>query len=140
VSGVDSNGVPVAGVALPGGSGSWSSLSDRNAKTNFEPVNSRAVLNRVAELPIQTWRYKTQPDSARHIGPAAQDFYAAFAVGEDDNHITTVDADGVALAAIQGLNEIVKEKDAEIQALRKDLADLKELVFRMAQQQKGGTP
>jgi hypothetical protein len=37
----------------------------------------------------------------RHIGPMAQDFYAAFGVGEDDRHITSIDEDGVALAAIK---------------------------------------
>ncbi len=38
----------------------------------------------------------------------AQDFYAAFGVGEDDRHITSIDEDGVALAAIKALrsNEI----------------------------------
>ena len=44
----------------------------------------------------------------------AQDFYAAFGVGEDQKFITTIDADGVALAAIQGLYEIVMEKEAEL--------------------------
>ena len=48
----------------------------------------------------------------------AQDFYAAFGIGPDDKHITTVDEGGVALAAIQGLNQKVEEKDAEIQKLK----------------------
>jgi hypothetical protein len=34
----------------------------------------------------------------------AQDFYAAFRVGEDDKHITSIDEDGVALAAIKALH------------------------------------
>src|SRR5207245_5606908 len=96
VSGVDANGVPVAGVSLPAGSGSWTTLSDRNAKTHFTPVNPRELLDRVARLPIQSWSYKSQGDSIRHIGPTAQEFHAAFTVGEDDQHIATVDADGVA--------------------------------------------
>jgi hypothetical protein len=54
----------------------------------------------------------------------AQDFHAAFNVGEDDQHIATVDADGVALAAIQGLNEVVKEKEARIAALEKQNVSL----------------
>ena len=53
---------------------------------------------------MQTWNLKSQDPAIRHIGPMAQDFYAAFNVGEDDKHINSVDADGVALAAIQGLN------------------------------------
>jgi hypothetical protein len=49
-------------------------------------------------MPIQRWNMKSQDASIRHIGPMAQDFHAAFAVGEDNRHINSVDADGVALA------------------------------------------
>jgi hypothetical protein len=49
----------------------------------------------------------------------AQDFMKAFGVGDDDKMIGMQDADGVALAAIQGLNQIVKAKDAKIAALEK---------------------
>jgi len=40
----------------------------------------------------------------RHVGPMAQDFYVAFGVGADDKHITSIDEDGVALAAIKALH------------------------------------
>ena len=63
--------------------------------------------------------------SIRHIGPMAQDFYAAFGVGEDDRHISTVDADGVALAAIQGLYQVVQDKDAAIASLQTENETLK---------------
>ncbi|MFZ5809784.1 MAG: tail fiber domain-containing protein [Chloroflexota bacterium] len=99
---------------LASGGGSWSNLSDRAAKENFFPVDGRDILERLAAIPIQTWNYKSQDASIRHIGPVAQDFYAAFGVGEDDTHITTVDADGVALAGIQELYELSQEQDARI--------------------------
>src|SRR5439155_1451868 len=105
VSAVDFVGAPLAGVTLPAGSGSWTTLSDRSSKTNFAAVNAPELLERVARLPIQTWNYKAQKEAIRHIGPTAQDFAAAFHVGEDDKHIATVDEGGVALAAIQGLNQ-----------------------------------
>ena len=105
------------GAQLAAGSGTWSSLSDRNAKNGFAPVNGRTVLAEVAALPVTAWSYKTEP-GVRHIGPMAQDFHAAFRVGEDDKHITDLDEGGVALAAIQGLNEKLSEKDTEIQALK----------------------
>ena len=105
---------------------SFVSTSDRNAKENFSAVNSREILDKVTQLPIQKWNFKQQGDT--HIGPMAQDFHAAFDVGPDDKHIATVDADGVALAAIQGLNEVVKEKDAQISALEKRLSELEILV------------
>jgi hypothetical protein len=104
--------------------GTVSSSSDRNVKERFEPVNSRDVLEQVAALPLARWSYKEDPGT-RHLGPMAQDFYAAFHVGPDDKHIATVDADGVALAAVQGLNqkltEELKRRDAENAELRQSV-------------------
>ena len=90
--------------------------SDRNAKENFKPVNPREILARVAALPVTEWQYKNHAE--RHIGPVAQDFHAAFGTGHDERHIATVDADGVALAAIQGLHALVQERDADVSRLR----------------------
>jgi hypothetical protein len=105
--------------------------SDRNAKEHFEPVDPAVVLAKVAALPVTRWNYK-QDKASEHIGPMAQDFYAAFGVGPDDKHITTVDEGGVALAAIQGLNQKLeqqlKSKDQEIAELRRSLARLDRLV------------
>jgi hypothetical protein len=61
----------------------------------------------------------------------AQDFYAAFNVGEDEKHITTVDADGVALAAIQGLNQKLEQKNAEVAELKRELEKLKHVVDKL---------
>ncbi len=114
--------------------GTFVSASDRNLKENFQPVNARAVLEKVAALPLSEWNYKADP-AARHVGPMAQDFHAAFGVGPDDKHIATVDADGVALAAIQGLNQklaeqsaAMRERDARIARLEAELAEVKGLV------------
>ena len=60
----------------------------------------------------------------------AQDFHAAFGVGLDDKHIATVDADGVALAAIQGLNQKLEQKETEITELKQRLAKLERLMNR----------
>ena len=105
VSQVDASGTPTAGVTLAPGGGSWSSLSDEASKRAIEPVSGRSVLRELASVPISTWSYRAQDDSIRHIGPMAQDFYRAFGVGESRRRISSVDADGVALAAIQGLSE-----------------------------------
>ncbi|MGA2852791.1 MAG: tail fiber domain-containing protein [Verrucomicrobiota bacterium] len=97
--------------------------SDRNLKEKFTPVDAVQVLERVTRLPISTWNFKTDP-AIRHVGPMAQDFYAAFNIGPDDKHIATVDEGGVALAAIQGLNHKLNEKDAEIQAQARQIEKL----------------
>ena len=134
VTGIDGAGATTAGVAVAAGGGSWSSLSDRAAKENVQPVDGKAVLAKLLETPIATWNYKAQDDGIRHIGPMAQDFAAAFRVGEDDRHITTVDADGVALAAIQGLHQVVQEKDARIAELEQRLATLEAAMGKLLQQ------
>lgn len=98
-------------------------VSDRDLKEQFQPVNPAEVLARVVSLPITSWNYK-EDVATRHIGPMAQDFYAAFNLGMDEKHIATVDESGVALAAIQGLHAQLKAKDAHIEALEKRLAAL----------------
>jgi len=111
------------------------SSSDRNVKAGFERVDTKAVLERVAAMPITRWHY-TNDVATPHLGPMAQDFYSAFGVGPDDKHITTVDEEGVALAAIQGLNQKLeateqsaKDKDGEIQELRQRLETLEKIVL-----------
>lgn len=111
VSAIDATGVPSSGVTLAAGGGSWSSISDRDAKENVLPVDGKELLERLSRIPVATWNYKSQSPAIRHIGPMAQDFYVAFGVGEDNQHITTVDADGVALAAIQALHQKIREID-----------------------------
>jgi hypothetical protein len=91
-------------------------ISDRNQKHGFEPVDVAAVLSAVARLPITTWTYNFEP-GVRHIGPMAQDFLAAFGVGEDERHIFPLDEGGVALAAIQALNAQIQDLRAENQRL-----------------------
>ncbi|MDA1298166.1 MAG: tail fiber domain-containing protein [Chloroflexi bacterium] len=124
------------GVTLPAGSGSFSSLSDRNAKTNFAAVDQREILRRLLDLLIATYNYKTQ-DGVLHIGPVAQDFAAAFGVGEDDRRISVVDADGVALAAIQGLYLMVDERESQIAAQESELGNLRQ---RLESLEQAGAP
>jgi hypothetical protein len=130
------------GVSLAPGGGSWTSVSDRRAKENFASVDPREVLDKVVALPVQTWNYKSQDRSIRHIGPIAQDFHAAFSVGESEMGITSVDADGVALAAIQGLNEKVESEkrtaasrmaslEEELQQKEREIAELKNRLERL---------
>ena len=92
----------------------FNTTSDRNAKTNFTAVSVAATLEKVIALPVTTWNFKSDPSSLQHLGPMAQDFYAAFGLGQDDRHISTVDEAGIALAAIQGLNEKLEARSREL--------------------------
>lgn len=102
------------GVFLSPGGNSWSGISDRALKENLSPADGPAILETLASLPVQEYNLKSQDDSIRHIGLVAQDF-ATFGYGESDTAINMQDADGVALAAIQGLY-------AENQALKAQLS------------------
>jgi hypothetical protein len=133
----------VATISMSGTNGnitctSLTQTSDRNAKQDFAPVCSAQILDKVARLPISQWSYK-QDAATRHLGPMAQDFYSLFNVGPDDKHIAVVDEGGVALAAIQGLNQKLEERattlerwleraEAENTQLKQEVATLKELV------------
>lgn len=118
-------------------SGTWQSVSDRNRKTGFEHIDPGAILQKIATLPVESWRYTNELAGVRHIGPMAQDFMASFGLGIDDKTISTLDEGGVALAAIQGLNEKVEtgtqKSDARIQKLEDENADLKARLEKLEQ-------
>ena len=117
-----------SGARLTAG-GVWTNASSRSLKTAFEAIDPLAVLDKVAALPVQGWRYKVEDASTRHIGPVAEDFQRVFGLGDGES-IGTVDANGVALAAIQGLvhkmDQALAAKDAEIAELRQELRSLKD--------------
>jgi hypothetical protein len=130
-------------VLKPNGSATlWGTLaqgSDRAHKENIQPIDPQTVLDKVAKMPVTEWNYITE-QGVQHLGPMAQDFYAAFQLGADNKHITTIDEGGVALAAIQGLNQKVeeqkselKERDADIRQLKQSVAELKQLIFQLRQ-------
>lgn len=107
---VNAIGVPTKYCELTSTSGSWACFSDRNQKTNFAAIDGRDILAKLEGVPILQWEAKDVDDAPPHIGPMAQDFYAAFGLGDNDTTIATIDLDGVSLAAIKGLYEISKEQ------------------------------
>ena len=89
-------------------------------------------------LPITEWQYKADSARIEHLGPMAQDFHAAFGLnGADDKHISVVDEGGVALVAIQGLNEKLESDNAQLKQenslLAKRLDELEAQVKTLAQ-------
>ncbi len=104
--------------------------SDKNLKTDVRQIDANDLLQRVSELPITSWNYKTEPHK-RHVGPMAQDFHAAFGLnGDDETHISEVDIAGVSLAAIKALNSEMKAENAELRATvatqARTVADMKQ--------------
>lgn len=105
------------GAATLSAGGVWTNASSRDYKEDIAPVDPQEILAKVVELPISTWTYKQSYEGA-HLGPMAEDFKASFGLAGDGRSIGTVDADGVALAAIQGLHQKLAQAEAENRALK----------------------
>ena len=113
-----------SGVEIAAGGSGWSAVSDRNRKENFSDLDGEDVLRRLKSVPVSSWNYKTQDKSIRHIGPMAQDLFAAFGVGESDKMINSIDIDGVNLAGVRALADRTSRQQQEMDALRKSNAAL----------------
>jgi hypothetical protein len=61
----------------------------------------------------------------------AQDFRATFGLGDDDRTYYAVDAQGVALAAIQALDRLVKAQEARITKLERENGELSRRLRRL---------
>ena len=89
----------------------FTSVSDRNQKENFKPVDGEEVLEKIREISVQSWNYiGHDPKEFRHYGPVAQDFFAAF--GHDDigtvgtsTTINSGDMQGILMIAVQALEK-----------------------------------
>lgn len=116
-----SNAAYMSGVTLAPGASAWGVLSDAATKEHYRDLDGGDVLARIARMPIREWNYKAQDAAIRHVGPTAQDFHAAFGLGEDPKRISTIDADGIALRAIQALEARTRDENV---ALKAQLAEL----------------
>ena len=122
------------GCDLPAGSGAFACTSDRATKEDFRRLDGEEVLAKVAAMPVESWRYKTEAEGVRHVGPVAQDFRAAFGLGTDDKSIGLLDINGVNMVAIQALarrTEELNAKSAEVDALKAQMAEMQRSLSRL---------
>ena len=120
-----SNNAMTAGVILTSGGGAFNNLSDARMKANFRDLDGKEILAGLAGMPIREWNYISQSSSVRHVGPTAQDFRAAFGLGDDDRTISTIDPAGIALRAIQALDVRTQETQTDLARLKEENAALK---------------
>ena len=115
---------------------SFENGSSSALKTAVDPVDPEAVLTGLESLSIATWEFRAGDDTT-HMGPMAEDFHDAFGLGRSTESIATVDADGVAFAAIQGLatrlgretdrlRESLAQRDARLEDQKAEMAALRE--------------
>ena len=122
-----SNAAGDRGVQLAANGTDWTSLSDVNSKHLFRNLDGEDVLTRFARMPVTEWSYKGQ-DDVRHIGPTAQDFHAAFGLGQNPLRIGTLDSGGAALAGVKALEARTGAFRSEIETLRIQNAELRDLL------------
>lgn len=115
------------GISVSSGGGSWNTISDKNKKENYTKLDSEDIYKKLLQLPVERWNYKSQSPDIMHIGAYAQDFYRLFEVGESDLTITWIDPVGVNTIAIQHQAKIIEKQQQEIEALRKQIEEIKKL-------------
>lgn len=124
----------LTGVELASGAGAWSTVSDSTQKEHFETLDYQEVLRKLQSIEVSEWNYIAQADSIRHVGPMAQDFYAAYGLGHNETSITTTDIDGVNLAAIKALAEqskVLEAKANELEIMRQKQTELLHRIDRL---------
>lgn len=99
--------------------------SSRSYKQDFSSVDPAEILDKLSNLELREWSYKNLPDQ-RHLGPIAEDFYEAFGLGKDEKSISTIDANGVALVAIQALKKENEELKKLVNMLVESVDKLKD--------------
>ena len=105
-----------------GGGAGWSCSSDRNLKEHFAAVDLDAVLDRLDAMPVFYYEMKHSKSPTRYLGPTAQDFKAAFGLGDSETMIASGNEAGVTIAATQALYRKLKDDEAKIAALQRQLA------------------
>jgi flagellin-like hook-associated protein FlgL len=117
------------GCNLPAGSGVFNCTSSRYTKENFLAVKGEDILTSLRAIPVSTWNYISEGRQVRHMGPMAEDFYQAFALGTGNTSIGVQDLAGVSLAAVKALDERtaqLQQKIAEVEQLRSQLGTLEQ--------------
>ncbi|WP_224784937.1 tail fiber domain-containing protein [Marinihelvus fidelis] len=101
-------------------------MSDREQKHAIVPLDGDVVLAKLAQVPITEWAYRDESADQRHIGPMAQDFYAAFGLASGEKAISARDMAGVNMAAVQALvarNAELEERIARLEKLAQQLLE-----------------
>ena len=115
---------------IEGDSTGWANTSTRTAKTNIDPVDPQRVLDGVKDVEVATWEYKNDDGDGAgttHVGPMAEEFHDILDIdlGSSDEHINSLNADGMLFAAVQGLagrlNEETDRLAEENEQLNQDL-------------------
>ena len=111
------------GVLLSPGGTAWATPCAAGGRGDLTRLDPAATLAQVEGLPI----YEYGNGGAKCRGPTAEDWHRLFpSPGKDPRAIDTMDLDGVALAAIKGLLDLVRRQEAALGAQAARLAALEQ--------------
>lgn len=115
--------------------GVWTDVSSKSKKENYEKLDKKSILDKIANIPIEKWNYITDhKNNIKHIGPYAEDFYSTFGIGDGDKNIAALDTAGVALAGIQALNEKVDGMGVELYIQNSDPKTIAQSIANILQE------
>lgn len=109
---ISTNPAGSLGVTIGAGLSAWAVVSDRNAKDNLRSVVG--VLERLEKLGVYEYNYKGHDPAVVCRGPMAQDWHDLFPTAKDKLRLDTIDLDGVTIAAIQELAELVDDLERQL--------------------------
>lgn len=98
--------------------GSYEHSSSETVKQAIEPLDESEIIRRISNVGIHEWSYTNNPD-IRHIGPMAEEFYAAFGLGSSERSISASNMAGLGLAGIQALEARNRELEERLAKLEK---------------------
>jgi hypothetical protein len=101
--------------------GTWVGSSSRKLKENFTQLNPDDLLNKINQLDITRWNFKSEGKKITHIGPVAEDFYRIFKTGDAEDHLATIDTAGVSLAGVKALSGKVKSQQEQIKSQQQQI-------------------
>jgi trimeric autotransporter adhesin len=120
-----SNATLTNGCNIAAGGASITCASSKTIKENFVPAIGEDILIKMRSVPMNYWNIIEEEGKPLHLGPFAEDFYAAFKLGSTEKAIGHQDIDGVNFVAIQALDARTEKQLERINKLEAENAELK---------------
>ena len=107
------NSLEMSNGAVCTSGGIWTDNCSAKLKNLNHKIHGAAMLDKISQLPIYAWNYKSNP-SESHIGPTAEDFNTVFNLEAHPDKLAAIDLGGVSLAAIQELHAQLNRQSSTI--------------------------
>jgi hypothetical protein len=121
----DSYSNVASNVQLWTAAGVWVGSSSRKLKENFTQLNPDDILQKIDQLDVSRWNFKSEGKPITHIGPVAEEFYRIFKTGDSEEKLATIDSVGVSLAGVKALSQKIKTQQQQIEKLQQEIEGLK---------------